>query len=149
MTDPQGTPPQEPEPERPTESTPDSTPSPEPTGGPPPPAPSTGEGGLDPKIGAMLSYLLFGWVGGLIMFFTQKHPEVRFHAAQSILVFGAFTVVNWALSWMLPFALSALLTGLLGIAAFVLWILLSIKGYQLEHIKMPIAGDIAEKWAAS
>jgi uncharacterized membrane protein len=36
----------------------------------------------------MLSYLLFGWIGGLIMFFTQKHPEVRFHAAQSIIVFG-------------------------------------------------------------
>lgn len=114
--------------------------------------------GLDPKVGSMLSYLLFGWIGGLVMFFTQKHPEVRFHAAQSIIVFGSLTVLSIFLSILVPtlmfagtgsFLLVTLLSFALNAVGFVLWILLSIKGYSLQHFKLPIAGDMAERWAAT
>lgn len=120
--------------------------------------PSAAAEGLDPKIGAMLSYLLFGWIGGLVMFFTQKHPEVRFHAAQSIIVFGALTVLSFALSVLFPamlfsgmgsFAIVSFVSFALNAVGLVLWILLSIKGYNLEHFKLPVAGDMAERWAAA
>jgi uncharacterized membrane protein len=134
------------------------TPTMPPASGPEPPptqAPKDAANDLDPKLGALLSYLLFGWIGGLIMFFTQKHPEVRFHAAQSILTFGGISILSALLSGFsgvfygfAVWALLGLLSTLLGLAAFGLWILLCIKAYNLEHFKLPVVGDYAERWAA-
>ncbi len=116
--------------------------------------PATTTSGLQPNIAAMLSYLLFGWVGGLIMYLTQKDHEVRFHAAQSILVFGGLSIVSIGIN-----IIAAIFGGGIGVLislaglgvnllAFGLWIYLSIQGYQLNHTKMPIVGDMAEQWAA-
>lgn len=111
----------------------------------------------------MLSYLLFGWIGGLIMYFTQKHPEVRFHAAQSILVFAPLHVLSIVLAFVsgggLFFAVGGFGFGgiralfglvylLVSLGSFILWIFLSIQGYQLKHLKLPVVGDMAEQWAA-
>lgn len=147
------------------DATPPSGPEPEPSAAPPPaqPQPGATSDGLDPKIGGLLAYLLFGWIGGLIMFLTQKHPEVRFHGAQSIVVFGSLHVVSIVFSALggagLGFGMGFgggaggfflfwILSTLVGLFSFVLWIYLSIQGYNLNHVKMPIAGDLAEKWAA-
>lgn len=107
----------------------------------PQPQPQPG-GGLAPNVAAMLAYLLFGWIGGLIMFLTQSHPEVKFHAAQSIITFGGLTIINLLLGF-IPFTL--FLSPLLFLLGLVLWILLSIKGYNLEHFKLPVIGDYAEQ----
>lgn len=112
--------------------------------------------GLDPKVGGLLSYLL-GWIGGLIMVFTQKNPEVRFHGAQSVLLNIALVAVYIVLSILSAilafgfggFALFTLLYSLIGLAALVLWVIMCIKGYNLEHYKLPVIGDMAERWAAS
>lgn len=119
-----------------------------------PAAPPTPVGGLEPNIAAMLSYLLFGWIGGVIMYLTQKDREVRFHAAQSILTFGGLTIISWGVGIMNAFAASAglvmvgsLISMLIGLLSLGLWIFLSIQGYQLKHTKLPIVGDIAEQWA--
>ena len=114
--------------------------------------PSTTEG-LAPNIAAMLSYLLFGWIGGLIMYLTQKDREVRFHAAQSILTFGGLTIILFGVD--IGFGIAFVYTGffimglgwLISLLSFALWIFLSIQGYQLKHIKLPIVGSIAEQWA--
>ncbi|MEX0659259.1 MAG: DUF4870 domain-containing protein [Egibacteraceae bacterium] len=140
------------------DSTPGSpgSPMPPPQGGQPGGVPQGGPpsaDGLDPKVGGLLSYLLFGWIGGLIMYLTQKHPEVRFHGAQSVIVFGGITVAWIALqiiAVVLPFG--GILTFFVGIVlwlgSLVLWVILCIKGYNLEHFKLPVAGDLAEQWAA-
>lgn len=110
--------------------------------------------GLDPKVGGLLSYLLFGWVGGLIMYLTQSDREVRFHGAQSVLVFGTISVVQIVISVLSGvlgfggFALLSLLGLVLALASFALWIYLSIQGYNLNHVRVPVAGEIAERWAA-
>lgn len=108
------------------------------------------QSGLAPNVAAMLAYLLFGWIGGLIMYFTQQDREVRFHAAQSIMLFGGITLVNIVLNVLNfganSFLLSAL-GGLIGLFSFVMWIFLSIQGYQLKHTKLPVIGDVAEQWA--
>ena len=125
-----------------------------------PPSEGAAVEGLDPKIAGLLSYLLFGWIGGLIMYLTQKHPEVRFHAAQSILTTIALVAVSIAL-WIVGAVLAVIpVVGWLGgilvflasvgvsVGGFVLWVVLCVKGYNLEHFKLPVVGDMAEQWAA-
>lgn len=112
--------------------------------------------GLDPKVGGLLAYL-FGWIGGLIVYLTQKDPEVRFHAAQSLLFNVAYLVAFfgvWTLSFIGIMAQSTALTVLFSLllfavvgAFFVTWIVMCVKGYKLAHTKLPVIGDIAERWA--
>ncbi len=98
---------------------------------------------IEPNVAGLLCYLV-GWVTGLIFFLMEKENKfVRFHAMQSIVVFGAFSVLSIVLSF-IP-VVGWILGTILGVAAFVLWILLMIKAYQGEKWKLPVAGDIAEK----
>ena len=54
--------------------------------------------GLIPNVAALLCYVGF-WVSGIILFvLEQKNREVRFHALQSIIVFGTLTVAGTILS---------------------------------------------------
>jgi uncharacterized membrane protein len=111
--------------------------------------------GMQPNVAALLSYVL-GWITGLIFFLIEKENKfVRFHAAQSIIVFGALTVLQIAIGifsgilaaihlyFLIP--VFTLLYPLIGLAGLVLWILLLIKAYQGEMFKLPIAGDMAEE----
>ena len=99
--------------------------------------------GLEPNLAGLLCYVL-GWLTGIIFFVMEKENQyVRFHAMQSILTFGALTVVGIVLS-VIP-VVGWVLGMLLGILAFVLWLVLMLKAYQGEKFKLPVAGDIAEK----
>jgi len=105
--------------------------------------------GLDSNIGGLLSYVL-GWITGLIFFLIEEKDEfVRFHAMQSIIVFGAITVLSiiFGILFTVPF-LGAILGSFLWITSVVLWIILIVKAYQGERFKLPIAGDLAEKYSA-
>ena len=108
------------------------------------PVKTTGSG-LQENIAGLLCYVL-GWVTGIIFLILDKENKfVRFHAWQSIIVFGAYTVLTIILNW-IP-VIGWIFSMLLGIAAFVLWILLIFKAYQGQLYKLPIAGDIAENQA--
>ncbi len=105
--------------------------------------------GLEPNVAGLLCYVL-GWITGLIFILIEKENDfVRYHAMQSIVVFGAFTIIQIILSilglipyiWILFYVISILL----GTAAFVLWIFLMVKAYQGERYRVPYAGDFAEK----
>ncbi len=99
--------------------------------------------GLEPNLAGLLCYVL-GWVTGIIFFVLEKeNKEVRFHAMQSIVVFGAISVLQIIL-WIIPF-IGWIIGVLLSIATFVLWIILMMKAYKGEHYKVKWAGDIAEK----
>jgi uncharacterized membrane protein len=107
--------------------------------------------GLEPNVAGLLCYVL-GWVSGLVFLLLEpKDKFVRFHAIQSIIVFGAFTVVNivlWILTW-IPFIwiLFLILFYLVGLFALILWIVLMVKAYRGEKFKLPISGDLAEKYS--
>lgn len=108
--------------------------------------------GLESNIGGLLSYVL-GWITGLIFFLVEVKDEfVRFHAMQSIIVFGAITVVGIVLSvlQLIPGIgiLFTVLSALVGLFAFVLWIVLMVKAYQGERYKLPWAGELAERYSA-
>jgi len=98
--------------------------------------------GLEPNIAGLLCYL-GGWITGIIfLVIEQKNKFVRFHALQSIVTFGVLTVASAMLSW-IPFV-GGFFGAVIGILAFVLWILLMVKAYQGELYKVPVAGHVAE-----
>ena len=94
--------------------------------------------GLPKNTAAALAYAL-GWLTGIIFLLVEKDKFVRFHAMQSIVVFGALTilmimpVVGWVLS------------PLLMILGFVVWLLLIYKAYQGEEFALPYIGEFAKK----
>ena len=99
--------------------------------------------GLEENVAGLLCYVL-GWVSGLVFILIEKENKfVRFHAMQSIIVFGALTVARIILAW-IPI-IGWILGIIIGIGAFVLWIILMIKAYQGEKYKLPWAGNLAEK----
>ena len=117
------------------------------------PAASAPTEGLAENTAGALCYVL-GWITGIIFLLVDKRPFVKFHAAQSIVVFGGLHIVTVALGMFLGvslftggfhvFAPGFLLMHLVNLAAFILWILLMIKAYQGERFKLPIASDLAE-----
>ena len=106
------------------------------------------------NVAGLLCYVV-GWVTGLIFYFVDKRPYVRFHAAQSIVVFGGLHIVSIVLGMFFGvsmfttgfagFSVTWAIIGLINIVAIVLWILLMIKAYQGERFRVPVAADIAEK----
>ena len=99
--------------------------------------------GLDENVAGLLCYVL-GWVSGLVfVLLEQKSKFVRFHAMQSIYVFGTLTVAGIVIGW-IPF-IGAVFAGLIGLFGVVLWIVLMIKAYQGAKFKVRWAGDFAEK----
>jgi len=101
--------------------------------------------GLDKNVSALLTYVL-GWVSGLVIILIEKEDEfVRFHAMQSIITFGALTVLSIMFGTMFMFF--GLIGPLIHVAGIALWILLMAKAYQGEKFMVPVIGEIAEKWA--
>ncbi len=120
--------------------------------------------GLDENVAALLSYVAT-WVTGLVFFLIEKNSRlVRFHAMQSILLFGVFFVGDIAI-WIVSFILAIILgyiSGILGtiawallslvgfilfIAAVIGWIMCMVKAYQGQYFKLPFIGNFAEKFS--
>ncbi|UCE98389.1 MAG: hypothetical protein JSV74_03455 [Dehalococcoidia bacterium] len=101
--------------------------------------------GLEDNIAALLCYVGW-WVSGLIFFLIESENKfVRFHAVQSIVIFGIINIMLIIFGW-IPI-LNLFMGFLVGGLAFVLWIVLMYKSYQGVIYKLPLAGDLAEKWA--
>jgi uncharacterized membrane protein len=99
--------------------------------------------GMRQNIAVALSYA-FGWLSGLIIFFVEKKNQlVRFHAMQSILLFGGAHIVVLILA-QIPFV--GVLAYLLDLAVFIGWLILLINAFQGRYFKLPVIGDYAEKF---
>ena len=99
--------------------------------------------GLEPNIAGLLCYLGI-WISGIVfLVIEQENKFVRFHALQSIITFGALTVAGALLSW-IPYV-GGFLGAIIGILAFILWIVLMVKAHQGELYKLPVAGQVAEE----
>ena len=102
---------------------------------------SSGSQTMDPKLSALLCYLL-SIIGGIIFYMISKDKFVRFHALQSIFLGAAFIIFDvivlfvpflWFFSWIVYLGFLALS------------VVMMIKAYQGEKYKLPIIGDFAEK----
>ncbi len=118
---------------------------------PQPPAPGKTSMGLDQNIAAALSYLCC-WLTGLIFYLLEKENDfVRFHAMQSILAFGGLAVLQiflWILGFM-PFIKYLAWIGqmILGILAFVVFLVCIINAFQGKRFHLPVVGEMAEKYS--
>jgi uncharacterized membrane protein len=125
----------------------------------PPPPPVSGFGaaapaasGLQPNVAACLSYVL-GWLTGIIFLLIDKRPFVRFHAAQSIVVFGALHVIRLVLAFGILggtgglFSIWWTISSLISLVTLVLWIVLMIFAYQGKRYELPVVGPIARNIA--
>ncbi|MFE9574945.1 DUF4870 domain-containing protein [Nocardia sp. NPDC006044] len=110
--------------------------------------------GLNKKTSAILSYVL-GWLTGVIFLFVGKHdPDVKFHAAQSIVFFGAVWVINIVLS-IAGSLLGALgiifsLAGLaLSIFTLVVWIMAMVRVNSTggARVELPLVGKFTAPYA--
>ena len=107
--------------------------------------------GLQENVAGLLCYVL-GWLTGIIFLLIDKRPFVKFHAAQSIVVFGGLTVIRIALLFINGFigggvigwGFLGLIGLLVGLVTLVLWILLMVKAYRHELFRVPVAADIAD-----
>jgi uncharacterized membrane protein len=113
--------------------------------------------GMTANVAGLLCYVA-GWITGIIFVVLEKKSKfVKFHAWQSIITFGALTVVQIILSTLGAIAVSLFSFGLwnfahvLGIIVWVitvgLWIALILLAYQGKMWKVPLAGNWAEKQA--
>lgn len=120
---------------------------------PPPYAGQPAASGMQENVAGLLCYIL-GWVTGIIFLLIDKRPFVRFHAAQSIVVFGALFLLRLVLIFafiggsMLGFwAFHALISGLLSLVTLAAWIILMVMAYQGKMFEVPIAAGIAKNMA--
>jgi uncharacterized membrane protein len=99
------------------------------------------------RAAAALAYLTFV-AGGVVLVLPEfrKNRFVRFHAWQSVLLWGVFfvlTIVALLLSNVAA-AMAFLLFGILvSLAMVFLWIVLTIKAWQGERFEVPLFGDLA------
>jgi len=98
--------------------------------------------GLQPNVAGLLCYLGW-WVTGIIFLILEKEDKnVRFHAMQSIVTFGAITILLIVL-YVIPF-IGWILAWIVWIVAVILWIVLMVRSYQGQVWKVPWAGNFAE-----
>ena len=88
------------------------------------------ETGIQENVAGLLCYIL-GWITGIVFLI--------------IIVFGAITILGIIFSfipvlrWFMPW--------IIWVIGLILWIVLMIKAYHGEKYKLPVSGDMAERWA--
>ena len=97
--------------------------------------------GLPENIATFMSYL-FGWISGLIFLFVEKsNATVKFHAAQSVVFFGACTILGIILP-IIP-ALGPLAMSIVGLVALVVWIVQLVTSLMGKPFKLPVVSTFA------
>jgi uncharacterized membrane protein len=119
--------------------------------------------GVDGNVAGALAYI--GIIGLILLIMEKDNRFVRFHALQSLITgvgafvlymvllvvgvlfsfifaamrLGSLVAIIWVLLW--------LVIVVLGIATFAGIVIAAVKAYQGQILKLPIVGNIAEKFA--
>lgn len=119
--------------------------------GGPPAATSTG---VDPVLASMLCYAAW-WVTGLLfLFLERKHRGVRFHAAQSLVLFGGLSLLMACVGaasamslFMAPGIFQTLLSlnSLIWLACVIVWAVLMVQTLRGEMVRVPLVADLADR----
>jgi uncharacterized membrane protein len=111
-------------------------------------------GAMTDNVAGGLCYLV-GLITGIIFLVLapyNKNPVIRFHAFQSIFLNVAWIVIAFALNMVLVMMhlwSMLFLSSLVGLAFFVLWLILLIQTFQGKMIVLPLIGPIAQQQARS
>jgi len=108
--------------------------------------------GMSDNVAGMLAYVtIIPAIIFLVMAPYNRSKFIRFHSWQCI-----FFAIAWAALWIvlsfiahIPFLgwLTILIWPLIGLAGFIIWIVLLLKANQGQMYKLPFVGDLAEKQA--
>ena len=103
-------------------------------------------GGLPDNVAGMLAYVTF--IPAIVFLVLEPYSRnrfVRFHAFQSIFLCAALVIAHLVFTFIpiIGWAIAALIS----VAAFVAWIVLLVKAYGGNKTKLPVLGDLAEKYA--
>ncbi len=109
-------------------------------------------GGLTDNMAGALAYVtIIPAILFLVLEPFNKKRFVRFHAFQCIFFCVAWIVIDIGVSILahMPFLgwATLLLWPLIGLAGFVIWLILVFKAYQGQMFKLPVIGDLAEQQA--
>lgn len=117
---------------------------------------STARTGLDPRLASVLAYSVW-WVTGLVfLVLARDDRRVRFHAAQSIVIFGAVSLLLLGLAalsittlvvWPTGYALIQRLSEFVWLGAVLLWVVLMLKAWRGELWRVPLAARLADRIA--
>lgn len=112
--------------------------------------------GLDENVAGALAYAL-GIISGLIVFFLEtENRRVKWHGAQSTVLFLGIGVTYFVISTVLfalagigglfglGFALVSLLVPLLFLGILALWLFMIVRTYQGKTVRIPIAATVAD-----
>ena len=112
--------------------------------------------GVDARLASVLCYAGW-WVTGLVFLFAERrHAGVRFHAAQSIVVFGSLSAALFACGGasavafvvaVPSFQILQVVGSVLWVVAAGMWLVLLLRTWQGERWQVPLAGDLARKIA--
>jgi uncharacterized membrane protein len=99
--------------------------------------------GLEPNVAGLLCYLGF-WVTGIVfLVIEQRNRFVRFHALQSIVTFGALTIIGALIGWIRY--VGVIFGPIIGVLVLVLWIIMMVRAHEGEMYRLPLAGQVAEE----
>ena len=104
--------------------------------------------GLDENIAGVVCYLGW-WITGIVFLVCERENKtVRFHAMQSIIWFGALSVVlsiivAFSKLWIIGF-LFGIVGGIVGFAASLSWLFLMLSAYGNTKFKIPVIGSVVE-----
>lgn len=109
-------------------------------------------GGLTENVAGALAYVtIIPAIVFLVLEPYNRNKFIKFHSFQCI-----FAAVAWIALWIvlsiiahIPLLgwLTILIWPLVGLAGFVVWLVLVLKAFQGQMFKLPVIGDMAEKQA--
>lgn len=112
-------------------------------------APAIASNAMADNVASALCYAL-GLITGVIFLLIAPYNQnraVRFHAFQSIFLHIAVIVVFFVADTVLAMMHLWLLTPLVGLACFLLWVFMLVKTWQGSKIVVPVVGQLAEQQA--
>jgi uncharacterized membrane protein len=107
------------------------------------------------NVAAMLAYL-FGWISGLVLLLVDRRPFVRYHAAQSVVVFATLSLLmlvlgGFFLGTLLPHfgGLLLVLRRVVELTWLVALVVLTLKAGSGERYRVPYAASYADRAAGA
>lgn len=118
--------------------------------GPPPGSQPVASSGIDKRTGSTLAYLVT-WLTGIIFLFVGKNdPDVKYNAAQSVVLFGALQVLQILLNILSNFVgFFSLIALLVWLFYVIMWLVCLYKAWTGNgaRFQVPFIGGVITPYA--
>jgi uncharacterized membrane protein len=110
--------------------------------------------GIDERLASVLCYSAWWITGVVFLVLERQHHGIRFHAAQSLVLFGAISLLLVGLGAFSALALmvssqayqaARALADVAWIGAAVLWLVLVVRAWRGETWRVPLVATLADR----